>query len=284
MLCGRDGGKRSIPVTRFKYMEPTPEPALPKTTTKKGRGLKQAHNCRRILISRKFLTLSFLSLPASHLCHQGLDWPWLIVRSIIYQQILWSVTADLIFSMVNIYIEPGVRGLTAHFLTHLFYQGHYLPCGLPNNISRGLYLPKNKVQIFWIVFCYLYFRCCYITVDFAITALQTGACTYKCIHFQTSALQNTLFTQWLYEKSGILWKLHYSILSGKNNVMLRFMEQALQIPLLCNCEIDYLSANNCDPVTSDLIFIMVNIYIEPAHFLTHLFYQGHYIPCGLTQQ
>ncbi len=31
-----------------------------------------------------FLTLSFLSLPASHLCHQGLGWPCLIVRSFIY--------------------------------------------------------------------------------------------------------------------------------------------------------------------------------------------------------
>ncbi len=98
--------------------------------------------------------------------------------------------------MVNIYIEPGVGVLTAHFLTHLFYQGHYLPCGLPNNISRGLYLPRNKVQNFWIVFCWLYFRCCYITVDFAITALQTGACTYRCISkqvhyknpFQTTAI------------------------------------------------------------------------------------------------
>ncbi len=29
-------------------------------------------------------TLSFLSLPASHLCHQGLGWPYIIVRSFIY--------------------------------------------------------------------------------------------------------------------------------------------------------------------------------------------------------
>ncbi len=35
-----------------------------------------------------FLTVPFLSLPASHLCHQGLGWPSVIVRSIAYQQLI----------------------------------------------------------------------------------------------------------------------------------------------------------------------------------------------------
>ncbi len=41
-------------------------------------------------------------------------------------------------------------------------------------------------------------------VDFATTALQNVS-----VHFQTSALWNTLFTQQLQEKFGILWKLQY---------------------------------------------------------------------------
>jgi hypothetical protein len=35
-----------------------------------------------------------------------------------------------IFIMVNIHPGPGGGGLTDNFITHLFYQGHYLPCGL----------------------------------------------------------------------------------------------------------------------------------------------------------
>jgi len=37
-----------------------------------------------LLYIKQLLTLSFLSLPASHLCHQGLGWPCIIVRSFIY--------------------------------------------------------------------------------------------------------------------------------------------------------------------------------------------------------
>ncbi len=37
-------------------------------------------------------------------------------------------------------------------------------------------------------------RCCYITVDFGTTALQNGACTYRCIskqmHYKTSFSHN----------------------------------------------------------------------------------------------
>jgi hypothetical protein len=42
------------------------------------------------------------------------------------------------------YLPRAMGGwLTAHFLTHLFYQGHYLPCGLPHHISRGHCLPRG---------------------------------------------------------------------------------------------------------------------------------------------
>jgi hypothetical protein len=54
-------------------------------------------------------------------------------------------------------------------------------------------------------------RCCYITVDSETTALQNP---YQCILKQTH-YKKTLFTQWLDEKSGILLKLHHSVLSGK---------------------------------------------------------------------
>jgi hypothetical protein len=33
------------------------------------------------------------------------------------------------------------------------------------------------------------------------------------VQFQTNALSNNLFAQWLHERSGILWKLHHSVLS-----------------------------------------------------------------------
>ena len=35
--------------------------------------------------------------------------------------------------------------------------------------------------------------------------------------FQTNALKNTLFTQWLHKMSGIFWKLYHSVLPGKKN-------------------------------------------------------------------
>jgi hypothetical protein len=56
-------------------------------------------------------------------------------------------------------------------------------------------------------------RCCCITVDSATTALQNGACTYRCISKKCTI--NHPFTQWPHEKSGILWKLHLSVLFGK---------------------------------------------------------------------
>jgi hypothetical protein len=56
-----------------------------------------------------------------------------------------------------------------------------------------------------------------------------GAFISKQVHYKTPFLHNG------YMKSLEFYeKLHNSILSGKNNVMLRFMEQALQIPLLCS--------------------------------------------------
>jgi hypothetical protein len=53
-------------------------------------------------------------------------------------------TTDLILIRINTYL-PRARGggLTANFLTHLFYKGHYYPAALPHNISRGNYLPSK---------------------------------------------------------------------------------------------------------------------------------------------
>jgi len=56
-------------------------------------------------------------------------------------------------------------------------------------------------------------RCCYITMYSVTTALKNGACTYRYISKQ---LHCKLVTQRLHEKSGNLWKLHHSVLSGKN--------------------------------------------------------------------
>jgi hypothetical protein len=55
-----------------------------------------------------------------------------------------------------------------------------------------------------------------------------------------------------------------------------------------NSEIFNLFAVNYDPPTTDLIFIGANIYPGlgegglTADLLTHSFYEGHYLPCGLT--
>ncbi len=58
------------------------------------------------------IKLSFLSLPAFHLCHQGLGWSCMIVTSIIYQQLIMTPNAtDLIFIRVNIYSGPGEGGI-----------------------------------------------------------------------------------------------------------------------------------------------------------------------------
>jgi hypothetical protein len=59
---------------------------------------------------------------------------------------------------------------------------------------------------------------------------------------------------------------------------------------LHNCEIFYLLAVNYDPATKDLMFISVIILPRARgggitfDFLTHSFYQGHYLHCGLTPQ
>ncbi len=70
-------------------------------------------------------------VPTSHLRHQGLSLPCIIVRSIIYRQLIMTLQPiDLIFTRVIIYPRPGERSLTGNFLIHLFYQGHYLPCSI----------------------------------------------------------------------------------------------------------------------------------------------------------
>ncbi len=50
---------------------------------------------------------SFLKLPASHFCHQGLGWPCILVRSIIFQQLIMTSRLHISFSW--------------------FYQGQFYP-------------------------------------------------------------------------------------------------------------------------------------------------------------
>ncbi len=78
-----------------------------------------------VFFNELVLTLSFPSLPASHLCNQGLVWPSIMVRSM-RSIILSSVNYDPA-TVHLIFIRGG--GLTANFWTFfLLYQGHYLPC------------------------------------------------------------------------------------------------------------------------------------------------------------
>ncbi len=42
-----------------------------------------------------YLTLSFLSLPASHLCRQGFGWPCIIVSSIIYKDCIMTLRLQI---------------------------------------------------------------------------------------------------------------------------------------------------------------------------------------------
>ncbi len=64
--------------------------------------------------------------------------------------------------------------------------------------QTGFYkLPVTRQD--WVFFTQQDSGCCFITADSATTALQNGACTYQCI-----SKQNSLFTQRLHEKPGIL--------------------------------------------------------------------------------
>jgi hypothetical protein len=58
--------------------------------------------------------------------------PCIIVRSFFIAVNYDTATTNQIFIRVNIYLGPGegLTGVTADFLTHSFYQGHYLPCSL----------------------------------------------------------------------------------------------------------------------------------------------------------
>ena len=128
------------------------------------------------------LTLSFLSLPASHLCHQGLGWPCIIVTFIIYQQLNMTLRQQISFSSGSIFtqgqgrgahslffypfilsgslftlqpsptilaevtIYPGGQGEGAYrlmFLTIYFIRVTIYLAMLSHNISRGHYLPCN---------------------------------------------------------------------------------------------------------------------------------------------
>ncbi len=67
---------------------------------------------------------------------------------------------------------------------------------------------------------YINLWCCYIKVDSATTALQNGDFTYRCMlkqmHYRTPFSHNGSI------KSGIIWKLRQSVLSGKNKTFWQY--------------------------------------------------------------
>jgi hypothetical protein len=84
------------------------------------------------------LTLLFLSLPASRLCHN-------CVRSIIYQQLLtvWPCVYRSNFRQGQNLLRARGWGLIANFWSHFFLRVTIYPAALPYNISRGHYLPEG---------------------------------------------------------------------------------------------------------------------------------------------
>ncbi len=103
------------------------------------------------------LTLSFLSLQASHLCHKGLGWPCIILYywlAVNYD----PATTDLVFIWVNIYPGPGVGRLQIMSRPIYFIKVTIYPAALPANIiqfranyfwtSQGQHWPLiNKVGL-----------------------------------------------------------------------------------------------------------------------------------------
>ncbi len=77
------------------------------------------------------LTLSFLSIPASHL---GLGWPCITIY-IIYPKLILTQWLQIYFSSGSVFTQGQGWVAYSSFLNPLLYQGHYLPCGLTLAIS-----------------------------------------------------------------------------------------------------------------------------------------------------
>ncbi len=90
----------------------------------------------KVSLPSQFLTLSFLSLPASHLRPKGEIY---FSSAVNYD----PATTDLIFIRINIYLGSEEGGLPVNFLTLLFYQVTFYPAALPHIINRCHHLPCN---------------------------------------------------------------------------------------------------------------------------------------------
>jgi hypothetical protein len=84
------------------------------------------------------LTLSFLTLPASHLFHQGLhNCDIYYISAVNYD----PAATDLIFIRVNIYPGQGEGDLQLITEPVYFIRVTIYPAAFPHNISRGHYYP-----------------------------------------------------------------------------------------------------------------------------------------------
>ncbi len=64
--------------------------------------------------------------------------------------------------------------------------------------------------------------CCYITVDSATTALQNGVLAHIGAFLNKCTIKHPFHTQLLHKKSGILWKLHHSVLCEKKTTFWQY--------------------------------------------------------------
>ncbi len=89
-----------------------------------------------------YLTLSFLSLTASH---QGLGWPGIICGFFYLSEVYYdTATTDLFFIRVNTVFTQGQKGLQLNF--SIFFESTKVTnysAALPQKISRGHYLPRE---------------------------------------------------------------------------------------------------------------------------------------------
>ncbi len=113
--------------------------------------------------SQDVLTLSFLSLPASHLCHQGLDWPCLLARSnIYYLSIMTNCDGSLTFIRVLYNPEGDGEEAGSHVtlmkvpgIIHNFNRKHF-PAGTHNHnyfsgVTNVAIYPVRFTALYWLV-------------------------------------------------------------------------------------------------------------------------------------
>ncbi len=150
-----------------------------------------------------------------------------------HQYLMHAESSEAVF--VNLLRSPGTDSqpggpVRQPYLLYRPVRLHRLAESIPWNLFLGsLNVYKYGlwgcgIQHTWPTdshFTHMFLRCCYITVDSATTALQNGACTYRCMSKQMH-YETTFFTQRLHEKSGILWKLHHSVQSEKKTTFWQY--------------------------------------------------------------